>query len=384
MRRRFLAGLTGLAFLACSQDRVADPEVTAESVAPEAGGEFSIVKTPAYEFSASIATDGTNFLVSYLSTSTVIVKARTVSAGAVLGPQLSTGRLGDWPLLAFDGTNYLMVWRDIQDVAQPNLRGLFVSTTGAKVGAMFAITGSDDISALNGLAFGGGQYLVTFKRQDGLLYRRFISPAGALGTVRLVSAQTGESIIFSNLATDGTDFLAVWVGGSNGQSTMARLILGDGSLGPLVTVSQTAAETAVAPGVAFNGGQYLAVWQDEVAANEEAVYGRLVTAAGVVNGGRIRIAGSSGVHRTSGRVVPSGANFAVEYIEGSNTNQTIKLRFVDAAGAVTGSEKTLFTYQNGKRPYLGPILANGSAFFLVVNRLELDYDVRGKFQTLTP
>jgi hypothetical protein len=399
MEGRFLsrlpATLVGLMALACSRDTISTPEeaggpqAAAESVTAE--GSLFPIATSVYkdETSASLAFDGTNLLVGYLNAPSGslpgIVKARMVSPVGALGAVVSSDRPSDAPpFVAFDGTNYLLVWRDLTNAASPNLRGLFVSTGGVKVGSIVKITQSDDVAALDGLAFGGGTYLVTYNRNDGKMYRKVVSTAGVAGTARALASLPGQSDEFSNLATDGTDFLAVWRGGADGQAIKARLVHGDGSLGAQITVDNSAATTSDIVTAAFAGGNYLVVWTNT---SIPTVYGRLVTAAGTASGGRITLAGPPA--QSNGVVITSGGGFALEYVVLALGNiRKIKLQFIDAAGTLLGTPTTLYSRTPNSNSLLGPLMANGSDFVLILNRLgqlgQTDADVFGQAKTLTP
>jgi hypothetical protein len=391
---RLVASLTSLAVLACSQDAISEPRNLgeAESVTPDAQGLFPVANSlTKNERSTSLAFDGTNFMVGFLSepvgTGAGIVKARTVSAAGVVGGVISTGRTSDQPpLVSFDGTNYLLVWHDITNAAAPNLRGQFLNPGGVKVGPIITITHTDNIDALDGLAFGGGQYLVTFNRTDGnryhWMYRKFVSPNGAVGSARPLDSSPAWSDRdgFSNLATDGTDFLAVWSRPSLITSIMAELVRGDGSIGSLNTVGSGGYYSrAVTAG--FAGGNYQVVWTGrDYRTQVSAVRGRPVSAAGVATGSVFYIA--SGI--VSGSVVvTTGGNVAVEFNRYAGPD--IMLRFMDASGTLLGTEKTLFSSSSKGTPGPGPLFANGSDFFLVLNRTGPNsLDVLGNFKTVTP
>ena len=386
LNRRWLSPV-GLAVLACAPDASTDPRgagepgAGVESLAPEAA-QFPIASSSNNdELSYSVAFDGVGYLVGYMNVAVPsgnsTMKARTVSAAGGLGAPISTGRIGySPPFVAFDGTNYLMVWLD-RTLANPDVRGQFVSTGGAKVGGIVKITTTHDVAALTGLSFGGGQYLVTFSRLFAGMSRRFISPAGVVGSVRSLTTPPASSRSFSSLATDGTDFLAAWRGGPQGQSIVARLVRGNGSLGPPTTVDPGSANTFDFITTTFAGGTYLVVWTDN------GVYARRVTAAGVATGARIDVAGPPILN--NGMVVASGGNFAVELVEGSGTSRKIKLQLVDPAGALLNGQKTLFSASPTVTPTLGTLLANGSNFLLVNNRFtSVSSDVYGKFVTITP
>jgi hypothetical protein len=89
--------------------------VGATARAQSPGNVFAIANTANGEMSISAAFDGTNYLVAIQGGAThhAAITAQLVSqAGALVGSRISIGRTGGVPWVAFDGTNYLMVWED--------------------------------------------------------------------------------------------------------------------------------------------------------------------------------------------------------------------------------------------------------------------------------
>lgn len=126
------------------------------------GSKFPIATTAMRELSAGAAFDGTNFLVGIQGDAPAnsSITAQLVSqSGTLVGPRISVGRTGGAPLVAFDGTNYLMVWPD--DAAYPvdNLFGQFISQVGALVGSPFLITAGVHSNGASGLVFNGTRIL---------------------------------------------------------------------------------------------------------------------------------------------------------------------------------------------------------------------------------
>ena len=224
---------TGLA--GCTEHDASAPEPPAVALvqppSAEIAGEFTVLKTSTDDISISGATDGSSYLAAIQAGSTEIVKPRLITAPSTVGSIYSTKQEGDLPLAAFDGTNYFLIWTD---QTNSNVLGRRVSASGVQVGPLVHVTNTADVIVHCGLAFGAGKYIVTFIRNDGMLYRRFVSPAGQpLGPAKAVSAGAAGCRYLNHVATDGTNFLATWWDYNDHATVMARLVRGDGTLGPL-------------------------------------------------------------------------------------------------------------------------------------------------------
>ena len=167
----------------------------------------------AYDNAPTVAFDGTNFLVAWANTlvfnggsATSIVFSRISTSGTVLDAvpvvASSAGAGQAFPALAFDGTNYLLAWRDsrLAGNVPANDVGQFYGTRVTPAGALLdgtAATGGFPISANDlrrrsraVLAFDGTEYILVWgdegdmggNGQRGIVGAR-ISPSGAaIGT----------------------------------------------------------------------------------------------------------------------------------------------------------------------------------------------------------
>jgi hypothetical protein len=281
-------------------------------------------------------------------------------------------------LAAFDGVQYLLVWRDLNSgVSGPsNIFGQFINSAGIKVGSPFQISTENTVKTLSGLAFGGGTYLVTYRVADAVtskvkLAGRLVSTAGAAGPALLI----GNSRLrgsFNTVASDGGNFLAAWVSGSASDSVLARLIRANGTMAPTVTVNGSPTAKSPTMGVAFVSPNYLTVWTDSVGLDESNIYGRLVNTRGHLNGGRITIA-TPGGHKVTTGVSAYCCNFFVTWMELNPAPALVHLkgRFFSNIGTAAGGPKTLFSLDpaTGKLPVgAAPAVALDSAGLFVVNR----------------
>jgi hypothetical protein len=83
----------------------------------------------------SPAFDGTNYLVGIIQDDHNITAQLVSQTGTLVGPRISTGRTGGLPFVAFDGTNYLMVWSDDATFPNDDIYGQFISPSGNLVGS---------------------------------------------------------------------------------------------------------------------------------------------------------------------------------------------------------------------------------------------------------
>src|SRR5262245_28266049 len=70
-----------------------------------------VVGTP-----GGIAYDGSNFVIAAQSTNGGIMAIRLAPNGTMPGAPLDVGRTGGVPRVAFDGSNYLLVWPDFGEL----------------------------------------------------------------------------------------------------------------------------------------------------------------------------------------------------------------------------------------------------------------------------
>jgi len=362
--------------------------------------EFDILSSANDDRSISGATDGSMYLVGFSTRG--IVRSFLISGGGTVGAQASTGRTGSDPMVAFDGTNYLLAWTDQNagPTGPSNVFGQLIDASGNKSGSLLRITTEGSVT-LAGVAWGGGQYLVTYLRDnlDGTtgLYGRFVSAAGASGARILITNAFGSGTL-NDVATDGTDFLVAWQSGTSGEVVKARVLQGGGTLGQVATLNSSPEPRTQSLGVAYTGGNYLVTWSDSVGLNESNVYGRLVTAAGVGSGGRISIAGATG-QQIGANVSVLNGNFLVTWLnlDADPANSTVQGRFLTSAGAPTGTVHTLFTTDagSGKLPIsYGPVTKGNDALYLI-NRAESganpqsltdmqNFDLHGAVRSITP
>jgi hypothetical protein len=178
--------------------RIVDPDGTM-------GSEFRI--STGYGAASDVAFDGTNFFVVWCEDSAdTEIRGRFVSPAGVAGTEISVNASlapSDNPKsVAFDGTNYLVVWND--EVAGAGTGtwdsfGQLVSKSGALVGGAITITSDPGPQMVTSVAFDGTNYLATWTdMQNGTnweLFGQFIGRSGALASSKVtISADAGNQL----------------------------------------------------------------------------------------------------------------------------------------------------------------------------------------------
>lgn len=245
----------------------------------------------------SIAFDGTNYFVVWedrRSGSSYIYGARVSQTGIILDPdgfQISNAEYGQsWPSIIYDGIQYFVVWEDYRngsyDIygARVNREGLLLDSAG------IPISTSVNNQRLPRIAFDGTNYLVVWQdnRIGGQtdIYCARVTQAGVVLDLNgIVIAQHNYNQDFPAVAFDGENYLVVW-DDNRGFETWdlygARVTRFGNVLDPSGFTISTAQSWQTYPSIAFDGTNYLVVWQDFRSMSSYQIYGARVTPARVV------------------------------------------------------------------------------------------------------
>ena len=347
------------------------------------------------------AFDGTNFMLSILgdTVSSNSITAQLVSKeGNLVGSRISLGATGGLPKVAFDGTNYLVVWgdafpifNDSDSYGTGDLHARFVSTSGEPVGAAFVMAENINLKFSTGrglVTFRDSTYLIMYEKGGNhidYLYGRRINRSGAL---------VGNEFQISNtyaretaMEFDGTNYLVTWVYGGeneNGKYIYGRFVSPSGVLvgdSFLIDGSDAASDNPVA--TAFDGTWFMVMFHDQAVGGGWNIMARFVTPAGEVAPERIMLIDST-MHAGGPSIVSNGTRYMVSWME---TGESIKMkgRLFNFSGSPIDTAFTVFETVGGRVPFGGVGGVAGDEYFFVVNRLDLNFsdgDIYGMFLRL--
>lgn len=340
------------------------------------GPRFAIAATPGMEGSISLAFDGTNFLVGIQgdAASHANVTAQLVSqSGTLVGQRISVGRTGNIPHVAFDGTNYLMVWSDDPDLQNEDVYGQLISPSGSLIGLPFPISqapGQQEVAGLYALAYDGTNYLVVWLDFSGGENNRevrgqLVSRTGALVGPEIPLVTVGENFDDLAVAFDGTDYLLVWLERRTGPELWdlkGRFVTKAGvPLDPFV-ISEAPSDRQNPVGLAFDGANYLVAWS-----GDRDIYGRMVSPSGTPLASELTISARRSGNQIAPFVAFGGNNYLVTWTDAGGaspvTNSDIRGRFIGRSGDFAGSEFPINTDAGNQ---IGSAVAFGGGKHVVV------------------
>ena len=268
-------------------------------------GEFlidtNIVYIPASEEQSysSVAFDSSNYLVVWQDRRSGfqhcdIYGARVTQSGAVLDPigiTISTAVSYQCaPSVAFDGTDYFVVWHDRRGGSSTDIYGARVNPSGVVLdpeGVIISTAVNDQCDP--SIAFGGVNYFVVWQdRRSGAyddIYGARVSRSGVvLDTLGIAVAAASDYQIIPTIGFDSRNFLVVWMDRRGGTYDVygARVSQSGIILDPSGITISTAADSQYYPSIAFDGVNYLVVWQDRRSGAYDDIYGTRVSPSGTV------------------------------------------------------------------------------------------------------
>jgi len=201
--------------------------------------------------------------------------------------------------IAFGGGKYLVTYTKLinpvlgEDSTNRYIAGRVVDPDGS-MGSEFRIsTGNGDASDV---AFDGTNFFVVWceDQYDYEIRGRFVSPAGDLGTEISVNASTGYSDNPKSVAFDGTNYMVIWneqtdVLDESTWNVYAQRVSTSGALvGGVITVTDEAGPQ-MATTIAFDGVNYLASWVDMTSQTDWNLYCRYIGKDGSLASGKVTI-----------------------------------------------------------------------------------------------
>ena len=200
-----------------------------------------------------------------------------ISAELTVDGRFTTADAADQqdPAVAYDGTNFLVVWRTRRPSGY-HLYGARISDTGVLLDPQgFLLSNGLGNATSPAVASNGAGFFVAWNAllPDTSWHVRgtHVSSAGAVawpGGVE-IAATRGRQYVFPQVASNGTDYLTTWYvygDASFGQThdVGARRISAAGEpVGAVIPIASSPAYNELLPAVASNGDGYLVIWSDD-------------------------------------------------------------------------------------------------------------------------
>jgi hypothetical protein len=265
-----------------------------------AGSGLSLASSPVHQTEATIASNGSNYLVVWTESGNGVMSiygARVALTGEALdraGFAIAKGhRERRSPSVASHGEDYLVAWMDFRD-ENWNIHGARVLGSGASSSAVldpggFVISAHEDFQNLPSVASDGTDYLVVWRQAPGSradVYGARVTSSGVVQDTHGIAISTSLREHYTpRVASNGSNYFVVWAEyhPGNGWDIYGTRVTSGG-------VVQDTSGIAIAnypseqydPAVTSNGSEYFVVWTDYREDNNHDIYGARVSGEGVV------------------------------------------------------------------------------------------------------
>ncbi len=267
-------------------------------------GEFLIdtnvvyVPDPDGQYFPAIAFNGTNYLVVwedgyYISDLTDIRGTRVSIDGTVLDPAgilISTTPAAQkrYPCVCTCDSNFFVAWQEIGNGW--DIYGSRMSHDGVVLDTLgIAISTADDFQRYPSVAFDGSNYFVVWDDErngfgDSLdIYGARISQDGTVLDTTGIRITTSFIQAFPSVAFDGINYFVVWVDERNYADIYGARVNQSGIVLDTAGIAISTIETlSLNPCVVFNDTNYLVVWENYINSNDNDIYGARVSPDGIV------------------------------------------------------------------------------------------------------
>ncbi len=343
---------------------------------------FIISNATGSQQSPSVAFDGTNYLVVWYdsrSGSNDIYCTRVAQNGNVLNPSgiaISTAANYQYfPDVSFDGTNYMVVWQDERSdtfdiyasrVAQ---NGVVLDPAGIPIS-----TASDEQNRPS-IDFDGTNYFIAWddKRSGSEydIYGTRVDTAGnVLNPAGIAISTAADAQYMPSVSFDGTNYLVAWYDhrdGANYDIYGARVNQSGVVQEPSGISIANIDVTQLTPAVISYSGQWLAVWRDNRNGNYTDIYGSRISASGTVNDPSGILISTSVQSQSMPAVAFDGTNYLVVWQEARNGGLSTDIygMRIDASGRQLNTDALAISTVSGGQKNPAVAFDNDSIYLVV-------------------
>ena len=243
----------------------------------------------------AIAFDGENFLVVWrkYGGGAYLRAARVTPAGVVLdsgGFVVSMGYQQYYPAVAFDGTNYLVAWQDERNGPSDDIYCTRVTPQGIVLdSAGVAVSTADGYQVVPCVACAGGYSIVAWENAFADSSDIYAARVSQTGTVLdpggfAITRRTERPSFLPSVVSDGTQWLVVWAGYADTLREVrgARVTRGGVVLDTAGIAIAPGAERPRWPAVGYDSHSFVVTWSAENARDTGCVRAKRVTSDGIV------------------------------------------------------------------------------------------------------
>lgn len=341
----------------------------------------------------SVNFDGTNYFVvwqDYRNHNWDIYGARVNQGGIVLDPEgIAIDTVTNeqrYSSLAFDGTNYLVVWEDFRSGFNWDIYGTRVSQMGSVIDMNgFILSAEVNFQYSPVGAFDGTNYLVAWEdRRNGLdsdVYGARVNPTGIiLDSISIAISTAADWQGNPSVAFDGTNYLVVWDDWRSGDHLDiygARINQTGLILDPEGIIISAALNTQGYPSVTFDGINYFVVWVDYRSGDTSDIYGTRINQAGIVlDPDGIAISTATN-YQWNPSLIFDGINYFVVWDDRRNDYGDLYGARVNQAGVVIDTNGIIISATTGSQR--SPAISfDGTNYFVVWQDIRSgDFDIYG-------
>jgi VCBS repeat-containing protein len=297
---------------------------------------------------AAVASLGTNgFAVAWSDLNTTDVSMTTVTtAGAVsTGSTLASAANSQLtPALATGASNVLALWADQRGNASGlfDVYGVLLSTAGAPQGSAVLITQAGNEQYAPAVAFDGTNYLVVWEDHRGATADIYGARVNTSGTVldvpAFVISAAANNQMAPAVAWNGTNYLVVWQDDRTTAGTFdvygARVSAAGSVLDASGFVVSAATGLQQHPRVASDGTNWLVAYEDTRAGGALDIYATRVSAAGAVMDASGIAVCTESHYQSRPTVAWNGSTWAVIWSDARTNWYNVEGALVSAAGVV--------------------------------------------------
>jgi titin len=307
-----------------------------------------------------------------------IYGARVNASGTVLDPSgipISRAKRAQLqPMVAWNGSNFLVAWSDGRSGADYDIYGTTVTPAGGvvKPGGVAISTAVGDQSYPSARA-NGATWLVAWQDDRNAttdIYSTRVTSAGSpTNTSGVAISKAAHDQRRPSVASNGSGWLVVWgdrrPSNSNSDIYSTRVTTAGAVTNANGVAVSTAAHDQAAPSVAWNGSTYMVVWSDYRSNTSLDVYGSRISSAGAtLNASGIAISKRTGVTEAGGTLTAIGSNFLVVWQDDRNGTFDIYGSRLSSSGGVLNANGIKVNGAAGDQAY--PAIAlNGNNYFPV-------------------